>query len=176
VEVPLPESRYAPVPDRIVVPAPVAGSVWSFVNDRGELLLVRYVTFTLTTDANVANRTVGVTATAGGDVWFRSGAIATQAASLARNYCGMPAIGASGDSAAAITLPWPGDGLLLRQGHVLAATLANVQVGDAFTAIVLDALRLTPSYPTRLEPMPGMYRRNDEESYSGPGLLSQPGV
>lgn len=171
----MPESRYAPVPDRIAVPNPAAGSVWSFTNDKGELVMVRYVTFTLATDANVANRTVGLTATAGNDVWFRSGAIATQAATLTRNYCGMPAIGASGDSAAAITLPWPGDGLLLRQGHVLAATLASIQAGDAFTAIVLDVLRLTPSYPTRLEPMPGMYQRQIEESYSGPGLLGQPG-
>jgi len=167
----MPEARYAPIHDRIALANPAAGAVWSFTNDKGELLLVRYVTFTLVTDANVANRTVGLTATAGADVWFRSGAVTTQAASLTRNYCAMPAVGASGDSAAAITLPWPGDGLLLRQGHVLAATLAAVQAGDQFSAIVLDVLRLTPSYPTRLEPMPGMYQRDTQEPYSGPDLL-----
>lgn len=135
------------VPDRIAIPAPVAGANWSFTNDHGELIIVRSASFVFTTSAVVANRVVGLTLSNGEVIWLRTSTGLAQAASLVIGYCAFGSGSSAAISPAGVSIPWRDDGVLIRQGHVLASVTAAIDPGDTYTAIILDVVRLSPDYP-----------------------------
>lgn len=141
-----------PTPDRIRVPNPAAGANFSFTNTDGGILLVRAVTFLLTTSAAVANRVVGLNVAIDGLTWLATSTGLAQAASLTVPYTAFCATSSPAVSVAGVCLPWRDSGVLLRQGHVLSSVTAAIDVADQYSAIVLDVLRYLPDYPYAAQP------------------------
>lgn len=153
--------KYQPMRDRIIVPTPAVGTNWSFNNDHGEHLLVRSVLFTLVTSAVVATRVVGMQIAADTTVWYKTAAATGQVASLTRSYMAIPNGTAGGDSAAAIMMAWSQDGVLIPPGHVLSATTVALDVGDQYSAVVLDVYRFSPALEGWTAPVPNIYRYDE---------------
>jgi hypothetical protein len=119
----------------VQIPNPVAGSEF-IIRAPGEgFWRIMSLAFTLTTDANAANRAASLTADDGTSVYFSTDATAFQAASGARGYSawegstGVTAI--SGDQ----ILGFPTRGLWLPTGHSLRSSTTAIQVGDQYSAI-----------------------------------------
>lgn len=153
-----------PVPDRIRVNNPAAGANFSFTNTDGGLLLVRAVTFLLTTSAAVANRIVGLSVAIDGTTWLATSTGLAQAASLAVPYSAFCTASSPAITVAGVNLPWKDDGVLLRQGHVLSSVTAAIDVADQYSAIVLDVLRYLPDYPYAAQPYPTGYGIDTQET------------
>lgn len=151
-----------PVPDRIRVTTPAAGANFTFTNSDGGLLLVRSVSFVFTTSAAVANRFVGLTVSADVDTWLRTSAGIAQAASLAVGYSAFGSANSAAVSTAGVCLPWRDEGVLLRQGHVLASVTAAIDAADQYSGIVLDVLRYLPDYLYQSGPYLAAYNLSGE--------------
>lgn len=149
--------RKLPTPDRIRVPNPAAGTNWSFANDKGELLLVRSVSFQLVTSAVVATRLITVTVAIDSLVWWLTSNTLGQAASLTRTWSGWGTQTSSADNANGNMFPWRDSGVLLRQGHVIASAITALDAGDQLSNITLDALRFSPEYEQFRPPYVGDY-------------------
>lgn len=156
--------RKLPTPDLVTVPNPVAGSVFTFANDKGELLLVRGVTFAFTTSAAVANRFVGLAVSVDGRTIIKVGSMVAQTANLVRSYCAYTGTQSTADAPGGIVLPWRDSGILLRPGYQLAATVVAIDVGDTLTGITLDVLRFSPEYEQFRPPYVGDYGITDGSS------------
>jgi len=156
-------SRWAPVPRRIQVAQPAAGASWTQLNDSGGLWLVRALTFTFVTSAVVATRFAAITATAGEDVWFRTTAQLGQLTTLTRNYAAWAGSPASTVDATTLLMPWPTEGLWLPPGHVLASTVALIDVGDQLSAVTLTVIEYPEVLPSHLAPMPYTFTEDDQE-------------
>lgn len=116
---------------------PAAGAQISWTAD--ENVIIRSVTFQLTTDANVATRGVILQARdAAGKTFFRTISQQTQAASVTQNYQGHEGLQHATPGSNWGLLPLPAGGLRLRTGDVLLTGLNNGQVGDDFTAITMQ--------------------------------------
>lgn len=159
----MPRPRWTPTPRRVNVATPAAGANWTQLNDSGGGWLVRGIAYTLVTSAAVANRLNGVTATAGEDVWFRTTAQLVQTATLTRGYSAWPGSPATTVDAGALLMPWPTDGLWLPPGHVLASTVALIDVADQLSLIVLDVIEYPETLPAHMLPMPYTYTEDDQE-------------
>jgi hypothetical protein len=124
---------------RIVrIPAPLVASELTITGPGQGLWRIMNLAFTLTTDANVANRAVDLIATDGTSQYFNASASAVQAAGVTRLYTAhegsTPAAGASGDS----LFSWPTRGLWLDAGHILSTATALIQAGDQYSEAVLQ--------------------------------------
>lgn len=155
--------RWSPARSRTVLTTPTAGAVWTRRNDRGALLLVKSVVFTLATSAVVANRTVILTAHSDGSVWFRTSAAAAQAAGLTRVYTAWPGQPPGGVDVGSGRIGWPSDSVLLRPGDTLALTVDSIDVGDQVSGVVLDEWEYPDTLPAHLVPSPYLYALSEQE-------------
>lgn len=117
-----------------VVPAAGAEAVLPVPsNEKWEILAV---TYTLVTDANAANRIVGIEFDLGGaGTGFNAFAKTTQAASLTRHYTFAQFAGMLADTDGVhVMAPMPG-GMVLGSAGELRSSIRNIQVGDQLTAI-----------------------------------------
>lgn len=129
------------VGDQEVITAdPAAGADVSYTADDDMIVYSFVVPFV--TSAVVANRRVRVVADDGADVFFRSPAVTTQAASLTRVYSGVTGSAPSADLDPDIVVGFPPEGLRLRKGDRFIVTAQNKDAGDNFGACVLHAERL----------------------------------
>lgn len=156
--------RKLPTPDLIGIANPAAGSVFTFTNDKGELILVRGVTFTLTASAVVVNRFVGLQVTADTKTVIKVGSMVAQTNGNTRSYCAYTGTQSTADAPGGIVLPWRDSGILLRQGYQLAATVVGMDAGDLITGVVLDVLRFSPEYERFRPPYVGDYGITDGAS------------
>lgn len=155
------QPRWMPNFRRVPVAAPAVATNWSRTNDSGGVWVIRSVVFRLVNDANVQNRFVEVNATAGEDVWFRSGAQVAQVAGQDRFHSAYAGSGLSTADCPTYTLGWPADGLWLPPGHVLASSVANIQAGDQLSGILLQVIELPDTLPMSVLPMVTTFIEND---------------
>ena len=153
--------RFYPTPRRVDVATPAVATGWTRRNDSGGMWIVRSLAFRLVTDANVANRFVSISATAGEDVWFRTVVQVAHTAGLTVDYSAW----AGGHSSTVLTsvgmLAWPGEGLWLPPGHDLAAAVAGIQAGDQLSACFLQVIELPEVLPANLMPMVTTFTEED---------------
>lgn len=122
---------------------PAAGAQVSWTAD--EDVIIHALSFSLTTDANVANRQVRLEAKdSANNIFFRT--IGQQI--IAASVAGAVITGFEGETEAApgsnwVLLPLPSGGLRLKTGDVLYTSLNNGQVGDDFTPIVMQCERIS---------------------------------
>lgn len=125
--------------ESIAIANPSAGAQWSYTVPAGEILKLASIRYTLTTDANVANRTPGfeILDSTGTVVYSQSSTI-TQPASLAKVYeysnAGESFVPGSGLGTFLTTIP---DEIVLAEGWVIRSTSVAGQVGDQYSAITL---------------------------------------
>lgn len=149
-----------PAHDRIRVTAPAAGANWSFTNTDGGILILRAVTFLFTTSAVAANRIVGLKVTTDQDTWLNTSTGLAQIASLAVPYSAFAGSESAAISTAGVALPWRDDGVLIGRGDTIASVTAAIDVGDQYSAIVMDVLRYLPDYPYAAQPYREGYNMN----------------
>lgn len=97
------------------------------------------MTARLVTSAVVGNRRVRVTASDGGHAYYIAEAHLNHPASTTVDYAGHTGSAVTAADNLVLPLPLPGAGLLLRPGAILAPSVTNFDVGDAWSAIVLLA-------------------------------------
>lgn len=158
-----------PITRRIPVPSPGANAEFSVVNDHGGNWLVRGLTFTLLTDANVASRSTLLRVAADVDVWFATTAAFTQTAGATVRYAACQGSQATAGNGGAVMFTWPTNGLLMPLGHVLSTVTASRQVGDTYAGIFLDVLEFPETYPEWLMPMAPLfaYRYDPDDTPQG---------
>lgn len=156
---------------RTPVSTPAAGANFSVRNDSGGLWLIRSIAFTFVTAAVAVNRSVALAAQAAEDVWWRTVAATVQATTLTRNYSGWNGSPATGDSAAAILLAWPTDGLWLPPGHSLASTVDNIQGADQLSAVVVYMAEYPDVTGEHYVPSAETLLLDNEEYPDGNGIL-----
>lgn len=149
--------RWQPVRRRILVPTPAAGAQWTQVANRGVAWYVAGVTWTFTTDANVATRAVGLRASTAGDIWFASSSAQTQLAGLTRLYSAFDSASATDTSASVNRVSWPSKNLWLAPGELLASDVSGMQVGDQHSAIVLLVWEFPGAPPLDFFPFPSFH-------------------
>lgn len=125
----------APFIKVVNVAAPVAGAEFALTARGGEWWRVISVTWTFTTDANVANRAVALVAGDGTDTFWRVGTAAVQAAGQTGQYCAYAGAASSQTTGGVSAYPLPFGGLWLQSGWSLRSLTDQVQVGDAYTSI-----------------------------------------
>lgn len=120
------------------VASPGAGAEWSSSLGPYNVSRLRFMQFTLTTSATVANRRVhiGIDDNAGGFMEIASGT--DQLLSQARVYSvcaigGAPTFADDND----ILIPWPA-GLVLGTDTIIRSKTVNLQAGDQFSAITVN--------------------------------------
>lgn len=115
---------------------PAANTEWSETVPTGKLWRILAIRATLVTDANAANRRVGVTITDGTNTVFKSNDESTQAASLTHSYNIAPQEGhAVADVEHYTPLPIA-QSFLVPGGFVIASTTVSRQAGDDWGAPV----------------------------------------
>lgn len=115
---------------------PAAGANWSVTVPTNARWLVRGITFTLTTSATVATRTVEVNLTDGVNQLQVFPAFNTQAASLGFRYNANSTTANVTTDTTQIQIPIYAD-LRMVAGWVLSTTTVNIQVGDQYSGIRL---------------------------------------
>jgi hypothetical protein len=126
---------------QVLAANPAAGAEWAYqlpINYRYRLQSVYY---RFTSDANVANRNMGISVYTLAQMHFHTGFRNWQVASLIKDYCLFP--GAFDFLAAADTLQIcsiPSD-FMLRGFDILQSETLNRQATDQYTNIILDFLR-----------------------------------
>lgn len=115
---------------------PAANTEWSETVPSGKIWRVLAIRAALATDANAANRRVGVTVTDGTNTVFKANDESVQAASLTHNYniASQPSR-AVADVEHYVPLPFP-ENFLLPAGYVIASTTLLRQAGDDWGAPV----------------------------------------
>lgn len=156
--------RKLPTPDLVTVPNPAAGNNFTFTNDKGELILLRGITFTLATSAVVANRFAALQVTADQKTVIKVGSMVAQVASITRSYCAYTGTQSTADAPGGIVFPWRDSGILLRQGYQLSSAVVAMDPGDTITGIFLDMLRFSPEYEQFRPPYVGDYGITDGNS------------
>lgn len=128
---------------RVPVASPAAGAEWSAQVPSGAVWIVDSITALLTTSAVVANRSPDL------QVTDNDGALlsavpppASIAASLAARYYWLRTIAAAW-AAGANKQPTPLPTTILPAGAIIKSSTLNLDVGDAWTAIVLYVIELT---------------------------------
>lgn len=122
------------------LPAPVAGSDWSYMPSQTDQTVIMAITATLTTDATVANRYPGLKMTdQSGLVYFAMNASEPQAASLAVTYSyAESAPNQSGITAVtgqALAAPLPQ--IWLQPGDTIGSDTLGLDASDQWSAIVI---------------------------------------
>lgn len=117
------------------VTAPNAGQEFSLRAPGSDACRLISVAFTLITSAVVANRRVTLLADDQTDVWGVFPASTDQAASATVRYGAFVGANGGGLATAALSIPLPGEGFLLQPGHRLRTSTANIDAGDAYSAI-----------------------------------------
>lgn len=136
--------RRLPMHELFAVPQPAVGTNFSFTNDKGQLMLVRAVIFTLVTSAAVANRFAGLKITAAEKTMLQVGSMVAQTTGLTRTYSAYTGTQSTADSPAGIVFPWRDSGILLEQGYTLASNITALDVADQVSGVFLDLLRFNP--------------------------------
>jgi len=132
------------LPDHLLAANPGAGAALVFPLDSRWWWRFRAVRFTLTTDANVANRFVTVDlCDPEGNAWIRNPAAAFQAAGVAQEYdfCNRSS---SVSGLAAFPQFVDLDRTFIPGGWQLRINVGAIQVGDALTAIRLYVEKFEP--------------------------------
>lgn len=111
------------------------GAEFTLTARGGEWWRVISVTWTFTTDANVANRAVALAADDGTDTFWRVGTAAVQAGGQTGQYCVYAGAASSQTTGGVSAYPLPFGGLWLQSGWSLRSVTDQIQVGDAFTSI-----------------------------------------
>jgi hypothetical protein len=93
--------------------------------------------FTFATSAVVANRFPSVLATDGTTRYWRSGTVASLAASQSADWAGFPGVGAGGSANGVVYLAWPNGGLILPPGFRLATLTTGLDAGDQYSGIAM---------------------------------------
>lgn len=122
----------------IQVTAPAAGAEWTHTVSANRIWHIRSITCTMVADANVATRTLTITATHLGTSNIQGAANFTQAANETRTYTLAAGLGV-GPSAAfnKIFGALPIDFWLAGE-DVIASETNNIQVGDQYSVIALN--------------------------------------
>lgn len=130
--------------DEAIVAPPAAGAEWSKATDGGEFWEIRAVTMTLTTSAVVANRSAKLVCrdNNGNEVW-RIPPVVVQAAGAAVVYTYLPGLGYSSNVDGQL-LGIASPPAVLRPGWSLGSLTSLIDVGDAYTKIVIMTLRWSP--------------------------------
>lgn len=154
-------NRRLPMHELLAVAQPAAGSNFTFTNDKGQLMLVRAVIFTIVTSAAVANRFAGLKVTAAEKTMLQVGSMVAQTATLTRTYSAYTGTQSTADSPAGIVFPWRDSGVLIEQGYTLASNIAALDVADQVSGVFLDILRFNPEYLAGRRPYVGDYAITD---------------
>lgn len=128
-------------------PNPAVATDWVFTNPGETVLRIITLTARLTTDANVAVRTVTLFANNQTVATYRQEATATQAANLTRDYCAHTGSPQTPGTPTTLSFGLPSEGLLLLPGHRLSVTTANIQAGDQWSLIGILADEIPTDSP-----------------------------
>lgn len=118
-----------------VFPNPAAGAEISITPSGLGFWRILSLVFTLTTSAVVANRAPSLAASDGTSRYWRSGAVAVLAASLAGDWSAFPGSTAAGSANGVTHLAFPEGGLLLPPGYRLTTVTAGIDVADQYSAV-----------------------------------------
>lgn len=118
------------------VPPPAAGTDWEIVPGGQRWWRVVSFVAVLNTSAVVGARQVVLEATSGAHVWLRLPTQASQAASTSVFYTGHTAAPRDGTTVNTLTVPLPGQGLLLGPGDRFRPVTSSLDAGDTWTDIV----------------------------------------
>jgi hypothetical protein len=120
-------------------PNPPAGQNFHITLDEGGLYYIKGIQFTLTTDANAANRAIVVTFSRFGVEFSRVDSGQATVASTARTYVFGEGLTFTTGSGGAAHSPLPRL-FLVPGGTVIASSVVNIQAGDQISGIVLTYL------------------------------------
>lgn len=126
----------APFIKLIRVANPAAGAEFAMPARGGEWWRVLTLTFTLTTDATVADRRVTLFADDGSDNFWAIASPATHAASTAQRYAMSHGYGQGQANGGIVSIPLPGEGLWLQSGWRLRTVTDQLQVADQFSGFI----------------------------------------
>lgn len=150
----MPDLRHAIRRRIITVANPAAGAELDIPVPGSEEWVIESLAFRFVADANVANRVIALRAVQNAVAHFWTVPNASQAAGSTLDYTAFSGVGASTTSATLATILWPANGLVLRPGQRLQSLTANIQVGDQFSAIRLQAV-VFPTGPSII-PVPNV--------------------
>jgi len=123
------------VPKIVVIPNPAAGVDWTYAHSGPSWFLVHTVFGILTTSAVVGTRFVALTVKYTGTTVATFGAVISQAASLAQQYCGSTVTcSAASNVAAGIGIP---DVLIVKDSMSIGSLTAGILAADQWSAIAL---------------------------------------
>lgn len=127
-------------------PTPAAGAGFTITPDRGDILQIVTLQFTLATAVAVANRTVIVVMDDGQTEVWRVWSTVTQAAALTVPYTCADGLGSGGAVTNSIRLPAYDWGFLLLPGWNLSIEVDSIQPADQISNIGTLSVRypLTP--------------------------------
>jgi len=114
---------------------PAVGTDWVFINPGETVLRVVSLVARLTTDANVANRTVTLVADNQTRATYRQEATVVQINGVAHDYAAHTGMTQTPAAPTVRSFGLPAEGLLLLPGHRLSVTTANIQAGDQWSLI-----------------------------------------
>ncbi len=120
------------------VTAPAAGAEFTHTITANRVLHIFSLTFRFVTDANAANRTIGIIITHDGTSLIKFAAVASQTASLTRDYTFSQISGLSPTLfSTAIFSPLPAELWVIGEDTIETET-TNIQVGDQFSLISIN--------------------------------------
>lgn len=157
----MPYGRERPTYRRLVVPNPAVAADWSLRNDSGGNWLVRSLTYTLTTDANVANRVPTLTITAAEDLYVAISSASVIAAATQTRFMHLAGLTEWGTTAFTRGMPWPAGGQIIQPGHIMATVTTNKQAGDQYSAIIADLIEFPETYPLNFLPFVPMFQDSE---------------
>lgn len=136
---------------------PAAGAEWSMTPIRLGTWLLKRLCFTFVTSIAVANRIPSLQVFDGNAVTFRCGAPAAILTGVTTQFVGFNGANPNATAGGIVTLSWPENGLMLRQGDVLSSVTAGLDVADQYSAIAALVYEM-PSGPTlRMDPSEPIY-------------------
>jgi hypothetical protein len=118
----------------VSVPNPAAGTDWSYTPPAGVRQRVQSIQATLTTSAAVANRTVVIHITQGGNVLYSAADPTPQTASTTVTYTFAPGLPAQGATGNVVVTPLPA-GLVINSTFTISVSTIGLQAGDQWSAI-----------------------------------------
>jgi hypothetical protein len=118
----------------VSVANPAAGTDWSYTPPAGVRQRVQSIQATLTTSAAVANRTVVIHITQGGNLFYSAADPTPQTASTTVNYTFAPGLPAQGATGNVVVTPLPSN-LIIDSTFTISVATQGLQAGDQWSAI-----------------------------------------
>lgn len=163
----MPRGRIADIRYRVIpVTDPAAGASATVRNGGQFTQVLRSAAFQVVTGAAVADRSIELSLSDGSDTYWRSAAIATQAASSTVRYSAFPGAAVNLAAGRTVLVPLDAYGQVIRPGHGLTVTAFNLQAADQISDITLSVLEMETGWVAAAMPVVPLYVAEFDPTYA----------